>query len=437
MPGKVLFISLFIFLSATCTYGQVLKFKPSEKLDKSINSPSEESMPLLSPGQDQIFFTRTLFRLNAGGENAGQDIWVSHKKQDGTWTKANNNFPEWNNRFNNAIVGMSSDGKTVYLLNSYQVEGQTKGLAFSRFVNGKWTRPEKINIKGIELTGYIGFYMNSTYDVLIISMQGRDSMGEEDLYVSFLGEKGKWSKPKSLGATINSAGFEISPFLSDDKRTLFFASNGRIGYGDADIYMSQRLYDSWEVWSTPENLGPAINSDKFDAYFSLYDSTAYFVSNRDGELSDIYTSTVDKEVVDLSRIAMERLVFEADSILSSLQGEQVQTEAGPAQPATSSEVEVRFLNFGFNSADLSSKTQSQIDKFIPANGSVISIRLIAFSDDLSNPILDEELSYKRLEEVKDYLTSKGIEESKIAYEVTNSADKVSKNKSGVEIRLIN
>src|SRR5690606_5752797 len=58
---------------------------------------------------------------------------------------------------------------------------------------------------------------------------------------------------------------------------------------DADIFYSDRLYDSWETWSAPVNLGKSVNSAKFDAYFSTYgDSVAYFASNRDGRYSDIY-----------------------------------------------------------------------------------------------------------------------------------------------------
>ena len=427
--------SLILIFGVLCfgfSRGQIIEFRPAEKLSLSINTSSEESMPLISPDGKQIYFTRTLYKFNMGGENSGQDIWVSHKKEDGTWTKANNNFPEWNNKFNNSIVGMSKDGNTVYLLNSYQVESQTKGLAFSRFVDGEWTKPERIDIKGLNLTGYIGFYMNSSYDVLLISMEGRDSMGEEDLYVSFLGERSKWSKPKSLGPTINSAGYEISPFLSEDKRTLFFATNGRFGYGNADIYMTQRLYDSWEVWSTPVNLGPTVNSDKFDAYFSLYDSTSYFVSNKDGGLSNIYTSVVDDNVIDISRLEVERLVYEADSILSDLKGDE--PNALKIQVASS-----RFINFNFNSSELTNRAVTQIDKFIE-NGNISPTQafiLIGYSNDLSNQILDEELSYKRLEAIKNYLANFGINESQINIEVTNSEDRVSKNKNGVEIRVSN
>jgi len=423
-------VFLILFIGAmNMAYGQIIEFLPSEKLPRAINSESEESMPLVSPSGEQIFFTRTLHRLNTGGENAGQDIWVSHKKQDGTWTRANNNFPEWNNRFNNALVGMSSDGKTVYLLNSYQVEGQTKGLAFSRFVNGKWTKPEKIDIKGLDLTGYIGSYMNSTYDVLIISMEGKDSMGEEDLYVSFLTEKGKWSKPKSLGATINSAGFEISPFLSEDKRTLFFSTNGRIGYGDADIYMSQRLYDSWEVWSTPVNLGPNINSDKFDAYFSLRDSSAYYVSNKEEELSDIYTSKISNEVVDYSQQQVNEIVKEAEAILADLQ------ESGINDPWF--DAKSYLVPFDYNSVNLSEKSKKELDKVVKQiiEKQSKEIKISGASNELFDEAQNSELSYSRVEAVFLYLSKIFKKELLIQKDVSNNEKDKQSNRNGVLVYI--
>ncbi len=55
-------------------------------------------------------------------------------------------------------------------------------------------------------------------------------MEEEDLYVSLKNGAGEWSEPKNLGATINTEGFEISPYLSSlDK--LYFSSSGHPGQG--------------------------------------------------------------------------------------------------------------------------------------------------------------------------------------------------------------
>ena len=123
-------------------------------------------------------------------------------------------------------------------------------------------------------------------------MNGPDSRGREDLYISLKNEKGGWTKPKNMGSTINSTGFEMSPFLSANKRRLYFASSGHPGQGNGDIFYCDRLYDSWEIWSAPKNLGESVNSKSFDAYFSIYgDSVAYFSSNRKNQM-DVYKVSV-------------------------------------------------------------------------------------------------------------------------------------------------
>ncbi len=90
-----------------------------------------------------------------------------------------------------------------------------------------------------------------------------------DLYVSFRERKNEWSEPFNLGGIVNSTLDEASPYLAADNKTLYFSSNGRPGYGDMDVFVTKRLDESWTKWSEPLNLGPYINSLEFDAYFSI------------------------------------------------------------------------------------------------------------------------------------------------------------------------
>src|SRR5690606_21933439 len=78
---------------------------------------------------------------------------------------------------------------------------------------------------------------------------------ERDIYVCVKQDNGTWGSPIHTGKVLNSPGDEYSPFLSADNKTLYFASNGRPGYGDVDIFMSRRLSDRWDQWSEPVNLG--------------------------------------------------------------------------------------------------------------------------------------------------------------------------------------
>lgn len=282
------FVLGFIMLPLI-TAAQAWDFSVPEKLPGSVNSEYEESMPLLSPDGKTLYFTRFLSPENVGGKYTGSDVWQSqYDLKTFNWGKAKNSKDALNNRGNNAIVGISNNGQTIYFLNT-QSSKPVNGIYFSKKIGNSWTRPELIPISGIAPEGFLGLYVSPDFDVIFLSMKGPDSRGDEDLYVSVKTGSGKWSVPKNLGPSVNTNGFEISPFLSADKKRLYFASNGHRGQGDADIFYSDRLYNSWETWSAPRNLGDKLNSKGFDAFFSLYgDTIAYFTSNRGERFADIY-----------------------------------------------------------------------------------------------------------------------------------------------------
>jgi hypothetical protein len=292
MVRRLLILSILLSRSFFM-FSQLLEFRLPDKLPGTINTLAEEGMPLLSIDGKKLFFSRALSEDNYGGEYAGQDIWVSEYGSAG-WKKATNTLGSINNKNNNVVVGMSADGKTLYFVDASPFQ-KMNGIYFTRQMNNMWTRPELIAIPGLDNQDFIGFYVSPDFDVIFLSMTTTDSKGKEDLYYSVKDNAGYWSKPKTVGATINTSGYEISPFLSADKKRLYFSSNGHGGSGDADIFYSERLYDSWETWTVPVNLGSTVNSEKFDAYFSIYgDSVAYFASNRNSEYADIYKTRILK-----------------------------------------------------------------------------------------------------------------------------------------------
>tara|TARA_R110002072_G_scaffold16048_1_gene63456 strand:- start:36545 stop:38044 length:1500 start_codon:yes stop_codon:yes gene_type:complete len=265
---------------------QFWKTSDVEKLSGAVNTEAEESIPVFSKDEGILYFVRTFDKENEGGYN-DQDVWYSEKDANGDYA-ACKPLKSINNKLNNSVVGLNSTGTTMYLINAYDGKKDfEKGLAVSTGEGDAWKIPTKIDIPGLDIEGdYYGFHMDENEDVMIISYSGPNSLGEEDLYYSQK-ENGSWSVPIHMGASINSTGFEISPFLSITHDTLFFSSNGFGGEGDADIFYSVKQ-GSMSQWSAPINVGSTINSPKFDAYFSHNGTQAYWSSNRDGEFSDIY-----------------------------------------------------------------------------------------------------------------------------------------------------
>ena len=76
---------------------------------------------------------------------------------------------------------------------------------------------------------------------------------------------GEWSVPVNLGPLVNSPFDDISPHVSKNGRSLYFASTRDSGsFGGEDIWISRRAGDD-DVWDVPVNLGPIINASSTNA----------------------------------------------------------------------------------------------------------------------------------------------------------------------------
>jgi len=405
---------------------QYFEFSTPVRLSKNVNSTAEETLPIVSPNGQQLYFVRSFYEENIGGNTAGQDIWMSEKKATGVWSDATNDFPTLNNKRNNAIIGLKEDA--VYLLDSYNPSAfYISGIAKSLIKNDMFMPPTSIDINGVDTkNSFIGFHINDAEDVILISMNGSNSHGEEDIYVSTKNDQGVWSVPVNLGPTINTSGFEISPFLSKDKKTLYFSSNGHLGYGDADIYMSQRLYDnSWVLWSRPINLGDKVNSDKFDAYMTIYkDKDVYFVSNRKSKNTDIYYSEITE--------------FKQKKLNEDIKGKEQKLSGAEIESLFGMPVK-RTIYFDFESYEVS-KPSRELINFLTTkllDNEEYRIELVGHTDVEGSKEFNQDLSEKRARQVAKYfieyginpnrITTRGVGETNLLY-TEGSAEDLSKNR---------
>ncbi|MDG1841442.1 MAG: OmpA family protein [Crocinitomicaceae bacterium] len=298
------------------TKGQFWKFSEVKNLSLNKYSKFEKSAPFVFSDGKQILFVKTFDKKNIGGK-FDQDIYISNASDsiNGLWLLPTN-LNVLNNKFNNGVVGLSRDEKKVYLLGSYSDKGDLeKGLSYSKKTNNTWSKPVSVFVPGLKITGEnYGFYMHPDEKVLLISYRGEGSYGKEDLYISF-NKQNQWSVPVHLPKKVNTSSYEMSPFLSDSKDTLYFSSNRSGGRGGADIYYSIKESEDMLKWSKPKNLGKHINSSRFDAYFFIDSkNTMYWSSNRESKYSQIYSckpiyypalSASIKEIKDVTKFGGE------------------------------------------------------------------------------------------------------------------------------------
>jgi hypothetical protein len=252
-------------------------------LDGTVNSPYTEVMPRLSPEGDRLYFCRKNHPENYG-MHANDDIWFAERDADGRWAGAQNIGWPLNDENHNYVCTVGED-ELLTLGNGYRFDRKPlAGVSQSFPSNGKYVDPLNLQVEGLSILNLNAeYYLSRDRKVLILAMESWDSEGGKDLYVSFSEDLLSYSKPVSMGPALNSAGNEMAPFLSDDGNFLFYSSDGFPGYGGQDVFVAERLDETWEHWSEPENLGPQVNSPAWDAYFYYHAGTdrAYLASNRD------------------------------------------------------------------------------------------------------------------------------------------------------------
>lgn len=277
----------------------------AEKLSTNVNSDYKEHSPIVSPDGKKLYFSRQFHPDNVGGENDAEDIWVSELNEEtGEWLPAKNLGPPLNTQGPNFISSISVvDGKeTLILGNRYGKKGRMyTGVSISVKEGDTFSPPVGIDIDNeYNYSPNADFFLAPGGEALILSAERDDTYGGRDLYVSLKQADDTWSEPMNLGPDINTSGEDESPFMAADGKTLYFSSDGFKGYGGTDVYVSFKLDDSWNRWSEPENLGPGINKDGDEEYFSIPSSgqNLYFTRAKEGEDSDIFSFKVADLFVD-------------------------------------------------------------------------------------------------------------------------------------------
>ena len=109
---------------------------------------------------------------------------------------------------------------------------------------------------------------------LYFSSDRPGGLGKRDIWYTQLIDN-IWTQPKNMGMIINTIKDDVTPFIHSNGENLIFASNGRVGYGGFDLFMSELKESKWQV---PKNLGSSINNNLNQLSFiiSADGSMAYF-----------------------------------------------------------------------------------------------------------------------------------------------------------------
>lgn len=261
-----------------------------ENLGPAVNTEYNDYSPIISADGNTLIFTssRTDDPAKAKSNTNYEDIYVTTKNGK-TWTTPKLIGANVNIRYNDAAASLSPDGKTLFL---YYEEGE--GDIYTSTLNGtEWSKPAPLN-KNINTAMFWETCASVSPDgkKLFFASNRPGGIGELDLYVSQLDNKGDWSKAVNLGPIINTPENEDSPFIHHDGATLYFSSDGHPRLGNSDIFVTEFKNNKW---TKPENMGYPLNSWEYDGFFTLSPDKkkGYFSTAKEGGLgdADIYSIT--------------------------------------------------------------------------------------------------------------------------------------------------
>jgi len=245
----------------------------------TVNTPFNEYGSILTQDGKTMYFTSRRIdtkggRVNPDDQEYFEDVYKTKWNQDTQqWDSVTNHIDRINSDGFDAFSALSADGLTALMtVNTSALPGKnitTSSEIFeSNFTNkGKWSTPKRIINSTINTSFFEGSpTLTADGNTMYFVSDRNGNKKSTDIYVCT--KKGKtWGEAVLLSDTINSIGAETTPFITGDGRYLFFSSDGHLGMGGLDVFVSENLGNTW---SKPINLGISVNSVNNDTHFKYY-----------------------------------------------------------------------------------------------------------------------------------------------------------------------
>ncbi len=369
-----------------------------QSMGPEVNTDSWETSGCLSPDGKKFFFAS-----DRPGGYGSLDIYMSERKQDGTWGKVTNLGPTVNSAGNEDAPFMHADG-----------------------------------------TLYFG-------------SDGHMGLGEYDIFKSEYRER-TWSTPQNLGYPINSPKFENYFFLSPDKKRAYFSSFRHEGLGNSDICMAT-FFDPpppkvevvvEETIQEPVAEKPAeeIGDEFVDAIISLQKNLG-IATQLTGKVIDADVATPLKAQITVVDNITNKIIERAYSnsqtgefkiiiphggnygINTTVDGylfnsmnfelptfsdyQEIETAILMLKAEVGSKVVMKNIFFDLGKADLKKESIGELENIVSLmqRNPSIKLQINGHTDNSGDAQANKTLSLKRAESVLNFLNQKGIEAARL------------------------
>ena len=450
---------------------QAVKAKYQQrKLSDTVNRFAMQYFPVLTVDQQELIFTR---RLAGVGAEDDEDLVIARKDPKGRWFSPVSISKNINSKFNEGTCTISADGRKLIFTSCTGRRGYGSCDLFESIkIGNDWSEPVNLgpNVNSYDWESQPS--LSADGRTLYFVSDRRGGYGRRDIWYATLNDNGQWTKALNLGTPVNTQYEEYSPFIHVNGRTLYFASNGLVGFGGFDLFFSEKLENGW---SLPENVGSPINDheDQFSLFITADGKKGYYSheemtpsgipmgrlyeiqipENQQVKYKSNYVKGVVKdkktgkelkariELFDINKNAIVSLVnsdsISGEYLMVLTQGSEYAlyvnkkgylfqslnfnysdvTDFEPLiinidlEPAEKGSVSVlKNIFFEVDKFDLKEKSITEIEKIVQflVENPSIQVEISGHTDNTGNDSYNQQLSEKRAKSVYSYLLSKGI-----------------------------
>lgn len=259
------------------------------------------STPLVNPAEDKLYFSS-----NIGNMFHNEELFEVNMKNDSLkiYKRSEYNFPLETSTATGIIAAFNDE---VILSNM----SFPKPTYYHTFKNEK----NKLEFKPFYIEDYKNDRGAHQYEILsrdkkiMIIAQTRDANNEikykQDLYVCFLKDNGNYSTPLYMGDVLNTTGNEVPSYLNPTNDTLFFSSDGHLGFGGRDIFYSVKQDSSYTNWSEPKNLGTSLNTEDKEIYFTISPNKRKAYFTRNGKIMELQIADPYRKILSMEKVTIE------------------------------------------------------------------------------------------------------------------------------------
>jgi hypothetical protein len=272
---KKIFFALFIACCSCPCYAQLpwKQIPTRAEIFTEVSSDLQERDMAIAPDGSEMFYTLQ------GNKNSFSAILYRKRQPDNTWSSPA--VAPFSGKFGDLEPAFSADGKKLFFSSNRPVTGakvKDYDIWLVEKVNGKWSAPrnagEQVNTTANE------FYPSlTTNGNLYFTAEYKKGVGKEDIYVARW-TNGAFAESVALDTAVNSVRWEFNAFVSPDEQFILFTSYGRKDdMGGGDLYMSKKGPDG--NWQSARHLA-MLNSTAIDycPFVSFDKKVLFFTSAR-------------------------------------------------------------------------------------------------------------------------------------------------------------